>query len=284
MPRSRPSARRHRHEDSLILIPRLHLFELEDLQWFPTTIRDLATDYLHFMERRFRLHEPVVPLLQEVLDETGCRQVVDLCSGGGGPIPALQQALASVGPSVHFTLTDRYPNLAAFEQVASDSGGAITYLSQPIDARAVPNSMKGVRTIFNSFHHFQPTVARAILREAMRARQPIAIFEIPERSVSTLIPLLLTPLVVWLATPWMRPFRWGRLLWTYAIPLVPLTCWWDGIVSQLRAYSPAELEALVAPLTDGGYVWKVGKVPIRSTIGHVTYLIGLPEIRAEHAV
>lgn len=34
-------------------LPRLQLFELEDLTWFPHTIRDLATDYLHFMETRF---------------------------------------------------------------------------------------------------------------------------------------------------------------------------------------------------------------------------------------
>ena len=52
--------------------------------------------------------------------------------------------------------------------------------------------------------------------------------------------LLLTPLAVGLATPFIRPFRWSRLFWTYVIPLVPLTCWWDGVVSQLRAYTPAE--------------------------------------------
>ena len=27
-------------------LPRLHLFELEDLEWFPHTIRNLALDYL----------------------------------------------------------------------------------------------------------------------------------------------------------------------------------------------------------------------------------------------
>jgi hypothetical protein len=32
---------------------RLQLFELEDLPWFPDTIRDLSTDYLHFMQMRF---------------------------------------------------------------------------------------------------------------------------------------------------------------------------------------------------------------------------------------
>jgi hypothetical protein len=39
-------------------LPRLQLVELEDLTWFPHTIRDLATDYLQFMETRFALHKP----------------------------------------------------------------------------------------------------------------------------------------------------------------------------------------------------------------------------------
>jgi hypothetical protein len=46
-----------------VALPRLQLFELEDLRWFPSTIRDLATDYLRFMETRFALHKPVVPLI-----------------------------------------------------------------------------------------------------------------------------------------------------------------------------------------------------------------------------
>lgn len=33
-------------------IPRLHLFELTDQSWFPATIRDLVTDYLHFIETK----------------------------------------------------------------------------------------------------------------------------------------------------------------------------------------------------------------------------------------
>ena len=35
-------------------LPRLQLFELEDLEWFPHTIRDLALDYLGFMGSTFR--------------------------------------------------------------------------------------------------------------------------------------------------------------------------------------------------------------------------------------
>jgi hypothetical protein len=96
-------------------IPRARLFELEDQPWFPAVVRDLATDYLHFMEARFALHRPVVPLLADALRATGAARAVDLCSGGAGPIPGLQKELAAEGLAVRFTLTHRFPNLTAFE-------------------------------------------------------------------------------------------------------------------------------------------------------------------------
>ena len=40
----------------MTMLPRLHLFELEDQSWFPTTIRDLATDYIRFL---VRAREPI---------------------------------------------------------------------------------------------------------------------------------------------------------------------------------------------------------------------------------
>ena len=64
-------------------------------------------------------------------------------------------------------------------------------------------------------------VATSMLHAAAAARQPIAVFEMSERSRRTIIPILLTPLFVWLATPFMRPFLWRRLLWTYVVPAVP---------------------------------------------------------------
>ncbi len=78
-------------------IPRLHLFELEDQPWFPGVVRDLATDYLHFVEIRLALHRPVVGLLLEALRMTKLERVVDLCSGGSGPVLWLHKALADAG-------------------------------------------------------------------------------------------------------------------------------------------------------------------------------------------
>jgi hypothetical protein len=259
------------------LIPRVHLFELEDQRWFPNVLRDLATDYLHFVERRLALHRPAVPLLADLLRTTGASRVVDLCSGGSGPVPELRAALADEGLDVHFTLTDFYPNLDAFEAAAARAPGAIAFVAEPVDARAVPARLKGVRTIFNAFHHFSPDDARAVLANAANAREPVAVFEISDRRLGVLLPsLILTPLLVLATTPFIRPLGWRRLLWTYLIPLVPLTCWWDGAVSQLRAYSPEELEQIADTAGATGFSWKAGRVPIGLLPGDMTYLMGWP--------
>jgi len=128
--------------------------------------------------------------------------------------------------------------------------------------------------MFNAFHHFAPDQARLVLEDAVRARQPIAIFEIPERSLLMMIAFLFTPVFVALATPFIRPFRWDRLLWTYVVPLVPLTCWWDGLVSACRAYTAGEMLRLTQGLDD--YDWKAGRVAVRREAGHLTYLLGIP--------
>jgi hypothetical protein len=255
-------------------VKRFQLIELEDQSWFPAAIRDLATDYLQFVQTRFRFDRAMLPLVQRVMRDGGTTRIVDLCSGGSGPLLLLVKDLADAGMPVTATMTDLYPNVPAFKEIAGQSDGLIAFEPVPVDARDVPSRLTGLRTLFNGFHHLPPADARSVLHAAAAARQPIAIFEISERRWRTLLPILLTPLFVWLATPMMRPFLWRRLLWTYLLPAVPFTCLWDGVVSQLRAYSPDELRALCdgsAPMT-----WEVGQVPVINGQGRLTYLIGCP--------
>lgn len=252
-------------------MPRLHLIELEDQPWFPRLIRDLATDYLQFVQVRFRIDRAMTPLVRRALDRSGATEIVDLCSGGSGPLLGIVGDLAAEGRTIHATLTDLFPNTPAFAAIADASRGRIGFERDPVDARDVPSRLVGLRTIFNGFHHFTPADARSVLHAAASARQPIAIFEVSERSLRTL-PVILTPLFVWIATAFMRPLTWRRLVWTYLVPLVPLTCLWDGIVSQLRAYTVQELEQLCggsAPMH-----WEGGQVPIAKGRGRLTYLIG----------
>ena len=124
---------------------------------------------------------------------------------------------------------------------------------------------------------------RGYAREAVEALMQwarddvgIGIFEFTERSILGVAVLALTPLAVLFAVPFLRPVRWQPLVLTYLIPVIPLVALFDGIVSCLRTYSPAELSALVEPLRSHGYTWQIGKVRSwRSPIA-ITYLIGYP--------
>jgi hypothetical protein len=257
-------------------IPRLHLFELEDQAWCPGVVRDLATDYLRFIERLARLHLHALPVLSRAIDEADVERVIDLCSGGAGPVPELVRELRKDGVDVHFTLTDLYPNVAAFAEARRQSDGHIDFVDTPVDARQVPAELEGLRTFFNSFHHFAPKDALAILVDAAESRQPIAVFEIPQRSIVVALPLLLTPLIIWATTPFIRPWSWQRIVFTYLIPAVPLICVWDGVVSQLRAYHPEELKALADQTGTSDFVWEAGTHRAPSVPGRLTYLLGRP--------
>ncbi len=260
-------------------IPRAHLFEFEDHAWLPRQIRDLATDYLSFLQARLRMHRLIVPVLAEALRKSGSDRIIDLCSGGSGPILPVLLALADEGLAIQAILTDRYPNLETFRRVRNAGAGAIDYVAEPIDARSVPPTLTGFRTFYNAFHHFKPHEARQILEDAVAANQPVGVFEIPDRSVRMIASMPLVPVMVLLVTPFIRPLRWGRLLWTYPVPLVPLICFWDGLVSQLRAYTVEELLGLARGVDAPGYVWEAGVSRVRSVPGRITYLVGYPTHR-----
>ena len=252
-------------------LPRIQLFELEDLPWFPGTIRDMATDYLEFINSRLALHGPMMAPLCEALKQSRATGVVDLCSGAGGPVAAIYESLLARGEPIPFVLTDRFPNVAAFLRLASRYGPAISFSQAPIAATAPPATLVGLRTMFNAFHHFPPEAARTVLAHAVEARAPIAIFEISERTFATILLICFAPLMVAVATPFIRPFLWRRLLWTYLLPLVPLMCLWDGLVSQFRAYTSQEMVQLTRGLDE--YKWHVNRVATR--FGSLTYLWGV---------
>lgn len=149
----------------------------------------------------------------------------------------------------------------------------VSYEASPVDALAVPARLRGVRTIFDAFHHFRPEQARAILADAASKQTPILIVEATERSLLAVLGMLLfAPLLVLLLTPFVRPFSWGRLLFTYVVPLAAPLIVFDGIVSCWRSYTPAELLALTRDLESSGYRFRVEQLKSRG--GRLTCLIG----------
>jgi hypothetical protein len=254
--------------------PRLHLMEWNDQPWLPDALRRAETDYLSAVLDVADPFAPLAPRLAELCAQAGGDQIVDLCAGGAGPWLRLQPAIsAALGRPVRVTMTDLYPNRAAFARAAEATGGAVTGEPAPVDARAVPPRLSGVRTLFHALHHFRPADARAVLADAHRSRRPIVVVESTRRSAAAVLGMLLSPLFVLLITPRIRPWSWTRLLLTYVVPVVPLQVLWDGVVSCLRSYRPSELRALTAGL-DEGYRWEIGEYRRRG--GVVTYVIGAP--------
>jgi len=252
---------------------RIHLFEFEDQKWFPKFLRNYGTDFLQFLSNRTKLYKPIIPILEKGLEANGENKIVDLASGGGGGLLWLNQELLKGRPDLKIVLTDFFPNRSAFEytkQQASNFG----YITTSIDARNVPNSLGGLRTQFLSLHHFKPKDAIAILQNAVDSGNPIAIFEAQERSVPSLLAMIFSPVSVLLTTPFIRPFKWGRLVFTYLVPLVPLFVLWDGLVSCLRTYSVDEMSALVNKLDKkDNYLWEMER--IKSGPGVILYLLGI---------
>lgn len=255
---------------------RFHLFELEDQPWFPGVIRDAGTAYLELAARLANIGDVMAPILARALQRANQDQIVDLCSGGSGPLPSALTVIASQGgPTVTATLTDLYPNQNAFERITRDNP-TIRAEFEPVDATAVPDNLKGLRTLFSGLHHFRPAQAKAILENAVEDREAIAIFESVARHPLALLSMLFVPFMALLLVPFLRPFRWSWIPLTYLVPVIPFFIFWDGFVSCLRCYSQDELRAMTANLTSNDYQWEIGGLDIPGAPFQGLYAIGAP--------
>jgi hypothetical protein len=252
------------------------LFEIEDLPWCPDIIRDGGTDWLGFMANTTKVFSAVAPKIRTAMAVSGTNRIIDLCSGGGGPWPTLVSGLSNNG-SVTVELSDLYPNIEAFRALSARTEGRLGFHARPVDATHVPEGLNGLRTMFNAFHHFSPNLAAAILTDAVRQRRPIAIFEgIAGRAMGFVFMPLQLPAVL-LLTPFVRPFRWSRLLFTYVIPLIPLLVLFDGTMSLLRIYLEDDLRQLVSSVSgQETFAWDIGTTRIRGNWIGITHLVGVP--------
>ncbi len=254
---------------------RTELFEIHDHPLFPGLLRDLVTDALQVLWDFSNSYSPILPLLRTTLAAQGTTEILDLCSGGGGPWFRLMRDLEhDQHLLISVCLTDKYPNKEAFERAFFRSNSKIVSDPRSIQAVEVPADLMGFRTMFSSFHHFRAAEARSVLTNAMERGTGIAIFEVAQRKPKTMLAICFIPLLILFLTPGIRPFRWSRLFWTYVLPVIPFVLWFDGWMSCLRAYSHDELSELVRSLPVESYKWEVGTKG--NGFSPVTYLIGCP--------
>lgn len=254
---------------------RLHLFEIEDQKWCPRFIREATTDILSVIFNMLHIYEPAYQKIHEVLSKTNTKTIVDCCSGSAGPIRHLRNYLNKTGnDSVTITLTDKFPHLKSYEELEKQYPQQISSHKQSLDASQLPASFAGMRTFFSSFHHFKPEFAVKLLQDAVNNNVPIGVFESVERRPIDFIRAITSLVWVPILLPFSRRMTKWKFLFTYIIPLIPLSFAFDYIMSNLRAYSVEEMQRLINQLHAPDYQWEVGKLWSNKAKGYVTYLVG----------
>ncbi len=260
-------------------LPRLQLFEFNDLDWVGTDLRDTIIESLSRGLRWGRTLHGLVEPFARFLDQAGTRRVLDVCAGAGGPAQILTEEFRRAGREPpELLLTDLFPRAAAWARLARVES-AVSAHPEPVDATAIPAALgEGrARMIVNAFHHFPPELAARIVQDAVRARAPIWISEPFDRSPLMFLSFAPFGLAALLANPALSPERTlGKALLSWG-PLLPLSLSisaWDGFVSTLRAYEEPELRAMVEPSGEG-YRWTYGTYAY-ALGGRGYYFYGVP--------
>jgi hypothetical protein len=226
-----------------------HWIELEDLPGFPPLLRRMQVEFIGWLVERFSIYRPMVPHLVEALKHTKAETLTDLGSGQGGPIRYLARQAPLV--HVHFVLTDRYP------APSGDLPANVAWYPASVDALGTYAPGTGPLCLFNTFHHFTPEQQQQLIRN--HAARGVLIHEVLQPDLFVLLKILLTTTVGQLIlAPFVRPFRWERLLLTYVLPVNLVTITWDGLVSVLRADRAEVLMDRVAEAAEDGAVLRGG--------------------------
>jgi hypothetical protein len=250
---------------------RIQLFEFEDFRHLPSSIRSTMTKLIVVLQKGLKIPELIAELFAEVHQQHPFSQIVDLGSGSGGVIPEAVQLFNAqrTDSPVHLLLTDLYPDSNFVNQFNNQQFPNQTYLTTSINATDSGNSPRGLKTMFNSFHHMPPKAAQTILQNAQTHLEPILIYEMAENTIPlflwwVLLPLSLPILILMtlFMLPFVKPLGLKDLLFTYLIPIVPIVYAWDGQASLPRMYT--------------FYHWKME--PVRNKNGKKSgyYLLGLP--------
>ena len=201
--------------------------ELEDQPWFPTLLRNFQTDHIGFLVSRWPVYDPFISYLRSRPSPPVA--LTDLCSGSGEPaITVFKESQCFT----RLTLTDKYP------RSVFNGGEGIVYDQRSVDARTIPLAADVCYTLFNAFHHFSGDEQRALVRRLRAESGGAYVVEVLEPTAACFLKVLLATTVgTVLLAPFIKPFSFARLFFTWFVPVNVLTIAWDGLVSVVRSRS-----------------------------------------------
>lgn len=266
-----------------------HYFEFMDLKHYPNILREVMTDTLTNITMYVPIFDRIAPIILDVMDKTETNEILDLCSGAGGPWGRLFGLVRKERSDVKLTFTDLYPNPKCMDRFHSSYQNSMTYETEPINALNVPKNRRGVRTFFGSFHHMSPKNAVKVLEDAAKKKVGIVVAESYSHSPSYLwrtliLQILISPLYFLMLWVFMLKAMRGttkekiiKIIFTYLIPIVPLSMIFDTFISGVRVYMKEDLEEMVKQIHVKGYRWEPGNLPKQMGQSAISYIVGYPE-------
>lgn len=242
--------------------------ELEDYSWFPKKLRRWQMEFIGSIAVWTKLYQPLVPVLQQIIDQNKITALQDLCSGSGIPAIYIQNRLTSKIPML---LTDKFPDTSLINK----PGINYLYLLKPVDVLELNAEHDTIYTMYNAFHHFTATQQQMIVQNMANKPAPFLIAEILEPGWLNGFKIFFTTTVIQLLTaPWVQPFSLARLFFTYIVPVNLFTVTYDGIVSVLKSKTAEQYDKLLKNISNQSFSITVHTV--NNWKGNLVYIKGVP--------
>lgn len=240
--------------------------ELEDYNWFPAILRRWQLEFVGNLSVWTKLYHPLVAVINKMITYNKIAALQDLCSGSGLPALYIHKQLQTILPLL---LTDKYPDENFINQPP------VVYSKKNIDVLQMQTVAITLYTMFNAFHHFTTAQQKTILTKLVGNNSSFIIAEILEPGIITAVKIFFTGTLLQVFTsPFVHPFSFARLFFTYIIPVNLFTVTYDGIISVVRSKTEKQYRQLVESIAVSNFTITVHKV--NNWKGNLVYIKGQP--------
>lgn len=223
---------------------RRHFPQFTSTKWFPIFLTQNIHEFMTWFVNKVNAAQPFMPVIEEGLQQADRIVVIDKKCGAG------------------FETVDR---------LIDDNIKRVF-----VNAENFTASEEGLYLSVNSFHQFSVDEAKDILKQISQNKQPVVIVEGNNDSLWQVFGMtVIVPFTVLLTAPFVKPFRFERIIFTYLIPVLPFVTFFDGFMALFKLYAPKDLDELTSSIQTEGYNWRSGKMD-NGRGGKIIYLIGYP--------
>lgn len=218
--------------------------QITNASWFPNFLTRCVYEFMTWFVNKVDAAKPFIPVIEEGLQHADRIVVINKRCGAG---------------------------FETVDQLIDDRIKRIFVYTENFNA-----SEEGLYLSVNSFHQFSVDEAKDLLKQISQNKQPIVIVEGNNDSLWQVFGMtVIVPLTVLLTAPFVKPFRFERIIFTYIIPVLPFVTFFDGFMALFKLYAPKDLDELTASIQSKGYYWRSGKLD-NGRGGKIIYLIGYP--------